>query len=205
MPCGKVRAFFPCPVRQRTWPAARRRPAQWVSLVLLFALGTAFLKMLLHHGFLAGLQLEDAAEGINVLAGDGLEDYAVALLHEVDARAGLNAEPPADARGDNQLSFGCNVGGIHNYSVISIMSGTNTNVRQELFCKIDSQCVQVAKDQRGPHNRIFALTSACLWRGLSSNRRPAVSVSFQASINPKFFRKKSLAIPRQMRDIRNVR
>ena len=75
--------------------------------------------MLLHDGFLAGLELEDAAEGINVFAGDGLEDDAVALLHEIDARAGLDAEPAPDARRHDQLAFGSDVGGVHIISVIS--------------------------------------------------------------------------------------
>lgn len=74
--------------------------------------------MLLNDGFLAGFQFEDAAERINVFAGDGLEDDAVAFLHEIDARAGLDAKPAADARRHDQLAFGCYVGGIHSFSVI---------------------------------------------------------------------------------------
>jgi hypothetical protein len=88
------------------------------SRVLLVAFRAAFFQMFLHDGFFAGLGLEDAAEGINVFAGDGLEDDAAAFLHEVDTRAGLDAEPAPDARGNDQLALGCNVGGIHKLSVI---------------------------------------------------------------------------------------
>jgi len=73
--------------------------------------------MFLHDGFLARLLLEDATEGIDVIAGDGLEDDAVALFHKIDARAGLDAKPAAYARGNDQLAFGCNVSCIHNYSL----------------------------------------------------------------------------------------
>jgi hypothetical protein len=52
--------------------------------------------MFLHDGFLAGLLFEDTAERINVFAGDGLKDNAVAFLHKVDARAGLDAEQAPD-------------------------------------------------------------------------------------------------------------
>ena len=41
---------------------------------------------------------------------DGLEDDAVALLHEIDARAGLDAKPAADARRHSQPAFGGNFG-----------------------------------------------------------------------------------------------
>jgi hypothetical protein len=97
--------------------------------------------MLLHHGFFAGLQLEDAAKGINVFAGNGLKDDAVAFLHKVDAGARFDAEPAPDARGDDQLAFGCDVGGVHVVSVILKKDGINTNVRQVLFCKTYSQCL----------------------------------------------------------------
>src|ERR1017187_9122385 len=131
MPCGKGRAPVPCPAAQRTWPASRRRPARWFSFaVFLFLFGAALLQKLLHHGFVARLLLEDAAEGINVFAGDGLEDDAVALLHEIDARAGLDTEPAPDARGDDQLAFGCNVGGVHIVSIILKKDDIDTNVRQ---------------------------------------------------------------------------
>src|ERR1035441_5713476 len=119
MPHGKVRAFFPRPARQRTWPASRRRPARWFSFaVFLFLFGAALFQKLLHHRFLAGLELEDAAERINVFTGDGLEDDALTFLHKVDARAGLDAEPAPDARGDDQLALGGDVGGIHDVSII---------------------------------------------------------------------------------------
>jgi len=86
--------------------------------VLLFALGAAFFEVFLHDGFLAGFQFEDAAERINVLAGDGLENDAVALLDEIDARPGFDTESTPDARRHDQLAFGCNVGGIHSCFVI---------------------------------------------------------------------------------------
>src|ERR1039457_3540471 len=131
MPCGKGRAPVPCPAAQRTWPASRRRPARWFSFaVFLFLFGAALFQKLLHDGFFARLLLEDAAKRINVFAGDGLEDDALTLLHEVDAGAGLDAETAPDARGDDQLAFGCDVGGVHIVSVILKKNGTNTNVRQ---------------------------------------------------------------------------
>ena len=81
--------------------------------IFLFLFGPSFFQKLLHHGFFAGLELEDAAKAADVFAGDGLEDDAVALLHEVDARARLDAEPPPDARRNDQLALGSNVGGVH--------------------------------------------------------------------------------------------
>ena len=68
--------------------------------------------------FSPGFSLKMPQKESNVFAGDGLEDDAVAFLHEVDARAGLDAEPAADARGHDQLAFGGDVGGIHIFSVI---------------------------------------------------------------------------------------
>ena len=83
------------------------------STIFPVALGAALHQQLLHDGFLAGLLLEDAAEAADIFAGDGLEDDAVAFFHEIDPRAGLDAKPAADARGNDQLAFGCDVGGIH--------------------------------------------------------------------------------------------
>src|ERR1017187_8633848 len=97
MPYGRVPAFFPCQARQRTWPAARRRPARWFSLVVFFALGAAFLQVFLHDGFFAGLEPEDAAEGINIFGGDRLENNALTIFDEIDACAGLDPEPAPDA------------------------------------------------------------------------------------------------------------
>src|SRR5271155_1398698 len=100
MPCEKAPASVPRRAVQRTWPALPKHPIRPASFaVFLFLFGAAFLQKLLHDGFFAWLLFEDAAERINVFAGDGLEDDALALLHEIDARAGFDAEPAPDARG----------------------------------------------------------------------------------------------------------
>jgi hypothetical protein len=53
--------------------------------------------MFLNNGFLTGLLFEHSTKAADVFSRDGLEDNAVAFLHEVDARAGLDAEQAADA------------------------------------------------------------------------------------------------------------
>jgi len=68
--------------------------------------------MPLDNGFLPGLLLEDAAEGINVFAGDGLKNDAVAFLHKDDTRAGLDAEPTPDARPNDPPAIECDAGGV---------------------------------------------------------------------------------------------
>ena len=80
--------------------------------VFLRLFGAALRQMFLHDGFLAGLELEDAAEGIDVVLGDGLEDDAPALFHKVDAGAGLDAEPAAEVRRNDQLAFGVDASGV---------------------------------------------------------------------------------------------
>jgi hypothetical protein len=88
---------------------SRAKP-QTTRPVFPHAFGPAFGEVLLHHGFSSGLAFEDAAEGIDVLAGDGLEDDPAAFLDEIDAGAGRDPKPPAKSRRDDQSSLRCDTG-----------------------------------------------------------------------------------------------
>src|SRR5204862_3451454 len=83
------------------------------SAVLLVAFRATLFEMFLHHGFLSGFQFEHAPKTADIFARDGLEDDAVPILNEMDARARLDAVTPTDARGNDQLALRGNVGGMH--------------------------------------------------------------------------------------------
>jgi len=89
-------------------------PALWFSFApLAVAFLFAFIKMFLDGGLFSRLQFEDAAERIDVLARDGLEDYALSFLNEIDSRAGLDPKAPSNSRGDHHLAFRSDVSGVH--------------------------------------------------------------------------------------------
>ena len=72
-----------------------------------------FFDQFLGDGFFAGFEFEDAPEGVDVLAGDGLHDDFAAVFEEVDAGAFFDVELAAELGRDGQLAFGGDVGCVH--------------------------------------------------------------------------------------------